>query len=108
MANFKIPFFNYPALFKADEEHFISIFRDVCSRGAYIAQQELAEFEQSLARYCGARFAVGVADQTDAIIIALLAAGIRPGDEVIVASHTMVATAAAVALIGAQPVLSNS
>ncbi|MBN8551227.1 MAG: DegT/DnrJ/EryC1/StrS family aminotransferase, partial [Deltaproteobacteria bacterium] len=105
MKNVKVPFFNYQALFRADEPALTAIFKDVCERGAYIAQRELSDFEEALARFCGVRFAVGVADGTDAIIIALKAAGIGPGDEVIVASHTMVATAAAVAFVGATPVL---
>lgn len=103
----KIPFFNYPALFKEDEEQFVSIFRAIGRRGAYIAQEELSNFESELAKFLNCRFVVGVADGTDAIILALKAAGIGRGDEVIVASHTMVATAAAVAFVGATPVLAD-
>jgi|JI9StandDraft_1071089.scaffolds.fasta_scaffold91762_2 dTDP-4-amino-4,6-dideoxygalactose transaminase len=100
-----IPFFNYPALFYQQEEKFISIFKDVCSRGAYILQKDLVEFEENLKKFLDVKYVFGVADGTNAIILGLNAAGIGPGDEVIVPSHTYIASAAAVALVGAKPVL---
>jgi dTDP-4-amino-4,6-dideoxygalactose transaminase len=104
----KIPFFPYAALFSEQEPDLVKIFQDIGRRGAFINQRELHEFENELAKYCGCRHAVGIADGTDAMIIALMAGGIGPGDEVIVCSHTMVATAAAVAFVGAKPVLVDS
>jgi len=99
-----IPFFNYKAAFSADEEAFVAIFRDVMRRGAFIQQQDLATFEERLAKYLGVKFAIGVGNATDGLIMALRAAGIGAGDEVIFPSHTMVATAASVAHAGATPV----
>jgi dTDP-4-amino-4,6-dideoxygalactose transaminase len=99
-----IPFFDYPSLFTSDEEEILSIVRDVGRRGAFILQQDLARFEQNLARYLDARHALGVANATDGLHIALRAAGIGRGDEVIFSSHTMVATAAAIHFAGAIPV----
>src|SRR6266568_5869763 len=99
-----IPFFNYPSLFTADEEEFVAILRDVGRRGAYIKQRDLAEFEDSLAGFLGVRYALGVGNATDGLEIALLAAGIGAGDEVIFSSHTMLATAAAIHFAGATPV----
>lgn len=106
-SNYKIPFFPYKALFSKDSENFTKIFQDVCGRGAFIHQQELLDFEKSIAEMSQAKYAVGIADGTDAIIIALMAGGIGRGDEVIVCSHTMVATAAAVHFVGATPVLAD-
>ena len=63
-------------------------------RGAFVDQQDLRDFEKDLAAYSGARYALGVADGTDALIIAAICAGLQAGDEVIFCSHTMVATAA--------------
>ncbi len=99
-----IPFFNYPALFKSREDDFIRIFKDVGSRGAYILQKDLKEFENNLADFTGTNFAVGVANGTDAIWLALMAAGIGEGDEVIFSSHTYIATAASIHFVGARPV----
>jgi dTDP-4-amino-4,6-dideoxygalactose transaminase len=77
----------------------------VMDRGAFILQSDLVEFEAALAAFTGARYALGVANGTDALIIALRAAGVGPGDEVIVPSHTYVASAASIHFAGATPVL---
>lgn len=99
-----VPFFNYPHVFISREEEFIAIIRDVGRRGAFIMQKDLADFERHIADYVGAKYAVGVANATDGLHLAVRAAGIGPGDEVIFASHTMVATAAAIHFAGATPV----
>jgi len=99
-----IPFFDYPFLFQSEEKELVAIFRDVGRRGAFILQEEGALFERHLALFLNARGALGVANATDGLLIALRAAGIGPGDEVIFSSHTMVATAAAIHFTGATPV----
>lgn len=99
-----VPFFNYPYLFKSKEEDFVRIFKDVGYRGAYILQKDLRDFEENLAKFAGTKYAVGLANGTDAIWIALMAAGIGEGDEVIFASHTYIATAAAIHFVGAVPI----
>jgi dTDP-4-amino-4,6-dideoxygalactose transaminase len=99
-----IPFFNYPNLFLAEEQELTAIFRDVGSRGAFILQEDLTRFERNLATYLGVKYALGVGSATDGLLMALRAAGIGPGDEVIFCSHTMVATAAAIHFAGATPV----
>jgi dTDP-4-amino-4,6-dideoxygalactose transaminase len=100
----KVPFFNYPHVFTQHENEILDIIADVGRRGAFIMQQELRDFEISLAKYVGAKHVLGVANGTDALIIALRAAGIGAGDEVIFCSHTYVATAAAIHLCGATPI----
>ncbi len=99
-----VPFFDYPYVFTSQEEKFLSIIRDVGRRGAFIMQKELREFEEHIAEYVGAKYAVGVANATDGLHLAVRAAGIGPGEEVIFCSHTMVATAAAICFAGATPV----
>lgn len=101
----KIPFFNYPALFAEHEKEYMATLHDCLQRGAFIMQKDLAEFEKELASYLGVKHALGVADGTNALILALKLARIGEGDEVIVPSHTFVATAAAVHHVGATPVL---
>ncbi|MBW7929816.1 MAG: DegT/DnrJ/EryC1/StrS family aminotransferase [Gammaproteobacteria bacterium] len=101
----QIPFFNYRALFEAQEQELTAAVVDVMHRGAYILQQDLADFEQQLREFLGVKYAFGVADGTNALIISLQAAGIGRGDEVIVPSHTYVASAASIHLVGATPVL---
>jgi dTDP-4-amino-4,6-dideoxygalactose transaminase len=93
-----IPFFDYPHLFLSEERELTAIFRDVGLRGAFILQEDLIRFERNLAAYLGVKYALGVGNATDGLLLALLAAGIGIGDEVIFCSHTMVATAAAIHL----------
>jgi len=99
-----VPFFNYPDLFTSREEEFQQTFLDVGRRGAFIKQEDLQEFEDSLASFLGVRHALGVGNATDGLEVALLAAGVGEGDEVILSSHTMLATAVAVHFAGATPV----
>lgn len=106
-ASRNIPFFNYPALFAEKERELTSVMLDVCRRGAYILQSDLADFEKHLAEYMGVKHAFGVANGTDAIWLGLRAVGIGPGDEVILPSHTYIATAASVHFVGATPVLAD-
>jgi dTDP-3-amino-3,4,6-trideoxy-alpha-D-glucose transaminase len=77
---------------------------DVVAARRFILGPEVAAFEQEFAAYCGARHAVGVANGTDALTIALRAMGIGPDDDVIVPSFTFYATAEAVPPTGARPV----
>ncbi|MFT3973448.1 MAG: DegT/DnrJ/EryC1/StrS family aminotransferase [Amaricoccus sp.] len=70
----------------------------------YVLGQPVADFEAAFAAYCGAEHAVAVSSGTSALHLALLAAGVGPGDEVITVSATFVATAAAVVYCGATPV----
>jgi len=67
-------------------------------------QKDLVDFERNLAAYTGAKYAVGVANATDGLQMAFQAGGLKPGEEVIICSHTMVATAAAVHYAGGVPV----
>ena len=99
-----VPFFDYPHLFTSDENALIEIIRDVGRRGAFILQKDLEIFEQNLAAYTGAKYAVGVGNATDGLQIALMAGGLNSGDEVIICSHTMAATAGAVHFAGGVPV----
>jgi len=100
-----IPFFNYSALFAREEKELMPLIHDVLRRGAYIMQKDLFRFEENLADYLGVKHVIGVADGTVAIMMGLRAAGIGSGDEVLVPSHTFVASAAAVYHVGAKPVL---
>lgn len=104
MAQRSIPFFNYPALFMEDEAGLTDVVMSVLRRGAYIMQKDLAEFEAALAHYTGAKHAIGVADGTNAILLGLLALDLPRGSEVIIASHTYVATAGATHFAGLTPV----
>jgi dTDP-4-amino-4,6-dideoxygalactose transaminase len=102
-----IPFFDYPALFSELETEIMSSVHDVFARGAYIMQSDLLSFEKELAVYLGVKHAMGVADGTMGLLLPLLALDLKPGDEVIVPSHTFVASAAAIHHAGGTPVLAD-
>src|SRR5687768_18497993 len=77
---------------------------EVVDRGVFILGPEVAAFEQELAAYLGASHAAGVANGTDALVLALRALGVGPGDEVVVPSFTFYASAEAIPHTGARPV----
>ena len=100
----KVPFFDYPRLFNDDREGLLNIVEEVGKRGAYIMQSDLVDFESQLAKYTGAQFAIGVGNATDALEFGWMSIGLKPGDEVILCSHTMLATASAVVTAGGTPI----
>jgi UDP-2-acetamido-2-deoxy-ribo-hexuluronate aminotransferase len=76
----------------------------VLDSGHYIMGEQVFQLEELLAQFTGAAHCIGVCDGTKALLIALMALGIKPGDEVIVPAFTFVATASMVVLLGATPV----
>lgn len=76
----------------------------VLAHGQYIMGPEVAELEDALAGYVGVKHCISVANGTDALMVALMAIGIRPGDEVITTPFTFIASAEVVAIFGAKPV----
>src|SRR5215475_1334193 len=79
--------------------------RETLDSGRYILDGQVTEFEREFAAYLGAKRCVGVANGTDALHLALSAAGVGAGDVVITVAHTAVATVAAVEMAGATPLL---
>ena len=76
----------------------------VLEHGQYIMGPEVAELEHTLAAYTGARHCITVASGTEALLISLMALGIRPGDEIITTPFSFIATAEVIVLLGATPV----
>jgi dTDP-4-amino-4,6-dideoxygalactose transaminase len=100
----KIPFFDYTKIFLDDREDLLKVINDVGSRGAYIMQKDLFNFESRLAEYTHSKFAIGVGNATDGLELSWLAIGLKRGDEVIISSHTMIATASAIKTAGGTPI----
>lgn len=101
----KVRYVDYLAQFRAMEREIMTTIRAVLERGDLILREDLERFEADLAAFCGTAHAVGMSSGTDALRLALAAAEVGPGDEVITVSHSFVATAAAIHHVGAVPVL---
>jgi len=104
LKNMKINFFEYKRLYLEYKKDYLEIFDNVCSRGAFILQNDLKEFETELSNFLKIKYVVGTNDGTNALILGLLANNIGVGDEVILPSHTYIATASAIKFVGAKPV----
>lgn len=99
-----IPFLDLGAGYRELKNEIDTAVSRVLDSGWYILGPEVETFEVEWAEYCGAEHAVGVANGLDALTLALRALEIGPGDEVIVPSHTYIATWLAVSAVGAVPI----
>lgn len=96
------------AFYDEHSQEIIAAIVRVFDSGKYILGEEVKVFEQEFARYFGFADAVGVANGTDAIALALRCLGVGRGDRVVTVSHTAVATVAAIEMIGASPVFADT
>src|SRR5229473_7275042 len=99
-----IPFLDLVAPHTQLREELCSVFRTALETAGFIGGPVVQGFEQDFARYCDTQRCVGVANGTDALRFALIAAGIGRGDIVITAPNTFIATAEAISQAGARPV----
>ena len=98
-----IPFVDLKAQYRSIKDEIDSAVGRVLENAQFVLGPEVAAFEEEFAAYCNTRYAVAVNSGTSALHLALLAAGIGPGDEVITVSFTFVATVAAIYYAGARP-----
>lgn len=97
-------FIDLKAQYRASSELINKRIHAVLEHGQYILGPEVGELEARLAAYTGARHCITVASGTEALLIALMALGLRPGDEVITTPFSFIATAEVIVLLGAVPV----
>ena len=102
-----VPYLDLSAEFRELEPEWHRALAEVGSRGAFILGPNTQAFEQEAAAYIGAPHAVGVANGTDALVLALRALGIGPGDEVITTPFTFFASAESISTVGATPVFAD-
>src|SRR5512132_2121641 len=102
-ANTSVPFLDLKAQFRAIGPELQVAVSGVLESGSYVLGQSVEVFEHEFAAYCGTRHAVAVNSGTSALHLALLAAGIGTGDEVVTVPMTFVATIAAILYAGATP-----
>jgi len=100
----QVPFLDLKAHHQPLKQEFLEAIEQVIDANAFAGGPVVAQFEEEFAAYSGTRFALGVGNGTDALWFALLALGVGPGDEVISAPMTFMATAEAISYCGATPV----
>lgn len=103
--DYKVRFVNPARNYELIKEEIDAVYYDCMTKGDLICRGQLAQFEANLATFVGTKYAVGLNSGYDALHLSLRAVGVGPGDEVIVPSHTFVATCSAVVNAGAIPVL---
>nr|WP_288973865.1 DegT/DnrJ/EryC1/StrS family aminotransferase [uncultured Blautia sp.] len=102
-----IPLMNTSRQYVSIQEELDAKVLSILHSGQYIMGKEVTSFEAEFAEYIGTKYAIGVGNGTDALVIALMAAGVGEGDEVITTAMSFFSTAEAIAVVGAKPVFAD-
>lgn len=105
MGKYKVRFVDPAKGYQTIKTEIDAAYSEVMTKGDLIDRIQLKSFEDNLAKFVGTKYAVGLNSGYDSLQMSLRAAGIGPGDQVIVPAHTFVATCSAVVNVGAEPVL---
>ncbi|HNW81263.1 MAG TPA: DegT/DnrJ/EryC1/StrS family aminotransferase [bacterium] len=103
----KIEFIDLKTQYLEYKDEIDKAIENVCERAAFIMGSEVAELEKNLSEFTGSPYAISCASGTDALLLALMALDIGPGDEVITTPFTFIATAEVITLLGATPVFAD-
>ncbi|MDE3179192.1 MAG: DegT/DnrJ/EryC1/StrS family aminotransferase [Acidobacteriota bacterium] len=99
-----VPYFDLKKQYAGLRDEILEALDRVCRNSSFILGDEVAQFEKEFAAYCETKHCVALNSGTSALHLALLAVGVRPGDEVITTANTFIATAEAISYTGARPV----
>ncbi len=99
-----VPYFDLKKQFSSLRDEIREALDRVCSSTSFVLGEEVNEFEKEFAAYCEVKYCVALNSGTSALHLALLALGVKPGDEVITTPNTFIATAEAICYAGAKPV----
>jgi len=107
MSEIRVKYIDIPLQFSQLRAEIMPKVEEVLASGNYILGPAVAEFEERFAHLCGSKFALGVADGSDALFLALKVFGVGPGDEVITAPNSFLASAWTIVAAGARPVFAD-
>src|SRR5258708_6810619 len=100
-----IPLVDLKAQYQSIKPEIDTAIQRIVDNTQFILGTEVCQFENDFAAFCQAKYCVGMDSGTAALHLALLICGVKPGDEVVTTTHTFVATAEVISVIGAKPVL---
>ena len=100
----QVPLLDLKAQYATIKEEILPAISDVCDSQYFALGPWVTELEEKIAKYIGCKYAVGVSSGSDALLVSLMAADIKPGDEVITTAFTFFATAGSIYRLGAKPV----
>jgi len=103
MSSHKIPFLDLVTVHRELREELLTVFQTALDTAGFVGGPVVQEFERAFAEFCESRFCVGTASGTDALRLALIAAGVQPGDTVVTVPLTFIATTEAISQAGARP-----
>ena len=99
----KVPLLDLKRQYSSIKDEMDTAVHEILDKTQFILGEKVKEFEENIAQYCGCKYAVGVASGTDALLLALRACGVGPGDEVIIPNFTFIATSNVISRLGATP-----